>query len=88
MTEDTNAFIPLYMLMATALGFMIGLALGDETRRRKNAEDKVDELSEKLQQFDLAGPAPRQQLRRILVIVSDTHKKLSAVSKGIRKPTA
>jgi hypothetical protein len=79
MTENT-AFIPLWMLVMAAFGFMIGWALGDEVRRRKNAEERVDELRDQLKHS--AVPA---QLREIRSVINDAHKHILAVSKGLEK---
>ena len=79
MTENT-ASIPLWMLIMAAFGFMIGWALGDEVRRRKNAEERVDELRDQLKHS--AVPA---QLREIRSVINDAHRHILAVSKGLEK---
>ena len=68
------------MLIMAAFGFMIGWALGDEVRRRKNAEERVDELRDQLKHS--AVPA---QLREIRSVINDAHKHILAVSKGLEK---
>jgi hypothetical protein len=75
------------MLMAVALGFMMGWACGDEVRRRKNAEARVDELSTTMEKMYSKRPPPEEQLKRIAIVVNDAHKQISAVSKALIKPT-
>jgi hypothetical protein len=47
MTENM-AFFPLWILLFASFGFAIGWALGDEVRRRKNAEERVEDLRDQL----------------------------------------
>jgi hypothetical protein len=84
MIEDTASFVPIYMLLSVTVGFMIGMALGDETRRRKNAEGRVEDLSQRLEKASFAT-APEGQIKKILYIVADIHKQVLAVSKGLQK---
>ena len=62
------------MLIFIALGLMIGMALGDEARRRKNAEEQLEDLREQL-----------VQSREIRAVLNDTHRRVVAVSKGLEK---
>ena len=48
MIEGIPNYVPIYMLLAVSLGFLIGWACGDEYRRRVNAEEQVIELGEEL----------------------------------------
>ena len=48
MIEGIPNYVPIYMLLAVILGFLIGWACGDEYRRRVHAEEQVSELSEDL----------------------------------------
>ena len=69
MIEETPNYLSIWMLLAVSLGFMIGWACGDEYRRRIHAEERVDELSEELDEL-------KQQIK----LRSNTPS--SAVSKG------
>jgi hypothetical protein len=79
MTEDM-AFFPLWMLLLASFGFAIGWALGDEVRRRKNAEERVEDLREQLKHSAITA-----QLREIRSVNNDAHKHILAVSKGLQK---
>lgn len=80
MTEEM-AFLPLWLLLFASFGFAIGWALGDEVRRRKNSEQRVEDLRDQLKHS--AIPA---QLREIRSVINDAHKHILAVSKGLQKP--
>ena len=89
MTEETIAFIPLWMLISTSLGFMIGWLCGDEARRRIHAEDRLNELSQPkqtLQQILSNTQVIEQNLLQQRRVLNDAHKRITAVSKGLQKP--
>jgi uncharacterized membrane protein YccC len=85
MTEN-EALIPLWLLLMVSFGFMIGWALGDEVRRRKNAEDQVDDLRERLASACRALPAQDHQLKEMRGVLNDAHRLIHAVSKSLEKP--
>jgi cell division protein FtsB len=69
MIEETLIYLLIYMLLAVSFGFVIGWACGDEYRRRVNAEEQVDELSEAV-----------EDLKEQIKLLSNTPSP--AVSKG------
>jgi hypothetical protein len=71
------------MLVFIALGLMFGMALGDEVRRRKNAEEQVEDLRAQLKRTPV--PLQERQLREMRSILNDAHKLIHAVSKGLGK---
>jgi hypothetical protein len=44
MIDNAADSLPIWMLLAASFGFMIGWTCGDETRRRKNAEQQLHDL--------------------------------------------
>jgi len=82
MSEDTAVTIA-WMLIFIALGLMIGMALGDEVRRRKNAEEQVEDLRDQLKRVPV--PLQERQLKEIRSVLNDAHKHILAVSKGLEK---
>ena len=42
MIEGIPNYLPIWMLLAVGLGFLMGWACGDEYRRRIHAEDQVE----------------------------------------------
>ena len=73
------------MMLAMGLGLAIGWTAGDQTRRRKYAEQRLVELSQKHEQTTIET----QPILRILTqqrgILNDIHKRIMAVSKGLQK---
>jgi hypothetical protein len=79
--NEGNSYTLLYMLMAVALGFMMGWGFGEQTARKESAEDLIGELRDRLHSStDLT-----RQLKQVQAVLNDLHKKVSAVSKGLGK---
>jgi hypothetical protein len=82
MTEDP--YILLWILIFTASGLMVGWTLGDEVRRRRCAEEKIEDLRVQLKHAPV--PLQERQLREMRSVLNDAHKHILAVSKGLEKP--
>ena len=82
--SESTAVMPLWGMIFIALGLMIGMALGDEVRRRKNAEEQVEDLRDQLKRALV--PLQERQLREMRSVLNDAHKHILAVSKGLEKP--
>jgi hypothetical protein len=65
MIKEITDYLPIFMLLAVSLGFLIG----DESRRRIHAEERVIELTEDL-----------EDLKRQIKLLSNT--PTPAVTKG------
>jgi hypothetical protein len=72
--------------LSVGLGLMLGWVCGDEVRRRKNAEARVEDLHLHLEQAASQVPTPERQLREIRKVLNDAHKHILAVSKALKKP--
>ena len=79
--NDGTALMLLWALIFAAVGLMVGVKLGDEARRRRCAEDKVDELRDQLQHTGVSA----RQLKEMRSVLNDVHKHILAVSKGLEK---
>ena len=86
MTENTVAMM-LYMLMAAAFGFMVGWTCGEQVCRRQHAEERVEELTEQLDDIRSAYPKFDRQFKELRSVLNDTHKHILAVSKALQKTT-
>jgi hypothetical protein len=68
MIEGIPNYLPIWMLLAVGLGFLMGWACGDEYRRRIHAEEQVSELSEELddlkEQIKLLSSTPSQAVSK------------------------
>jgi hypothetical protein len=49
MIEESAAFLPIWMVISAAFGFMIGEAYGDQARHRKCLEQANADLRDQLQ---------------------------------------
>ena len=85
--NDYTFWILFAMVMAGSLGLMLGVVLGDEVRRRKCAEARIDELGRRLEKASFKTLPPEAQLKRMALILNDAHKQISAVTKAVVKPT-
>ena len=72
-------------LLYVGLGLLAGWFWGDEVRRRKNAEAKVDDLGKQLHHASFKTPPPEAQLKKIAIVLNDAHKLIHTVSKGLEK---
>ncbi len=76
------------VLLSVGLGLIAGWTCGDEVRRRKNAEAKVEDLRQHLQHACSGAPTQERQLKEMRSILNDAHKHILAVSKGLKNPPA
>lgn len=70
-------------LILAGFSLAVGLALGNELRRRRSAEDQLHELRSQLKHA--RGPLPERQLREIRGVLNDAHKHIVAVTKALEK---
>lgn len=85
MIENSADFLPIWMLMSAAFGFMIGDALGDSRRRRKCLEQDNEDLRDRLDEAHAGGEPVYRQLKQQRGILNDIHKNVTAVSKALEK---
>jgi len=84
--NDNTFLILLATVIAGSLGLLLGLILGDEVRRRKCAEARLDEMNERLEKVSFKEMPPEAQLKKMAMVLNDAHKKITAVSKALVKP--
>ena len=72
-------------LLSVGLGLLAGWFWGDEVRRRKNAEAKVDDLGKRLEKASFKVIPPEAQLKKMAFVLNDAHKLIHTVSKGLEK---
>jgi hypothetical protein len=70
-------------LIFAGFSLAVRLALGNELRRRRSAEEQVEEL--RSQPKHVRGPLPERQLREIRGVLNDAHKHIRAVTKALEK---
>ena len=82
MIEEAQDFIPIWMLLSAAFGFLIGEARGDSTRHRKCLEQINDDLRD---QIEKAEEKVQRELNRQRAVINDIHKRMTVVTKGLQK---
>jgi hypothetical protein len=81
--EQMADFIPIWMLLSAAFGFLVGEACGDQARHRKCLEQNNAELRDQLQQP--RSPDLHRELAQQRKVINDIHRRVVAVSKGLEK---
>ena len=85
MIDDSAAFLPIWMLISAALGFMIGDAYGNQTRHRKCIEQANADLRDQLQNAQPCTPTLQCKLDQQRRVINDIHKRIVAVTKSLEK---
>jgi len=85
MTENSADFLPLWMLLSAAFGFLIGDVFGDSRRHRKCLEQINHDLHDQLAKASAADEPLDRELKSQRGIINDIHRRLLAVSKGLEK---
>jgi hypothetical protein len=85
MIESSADFVPIWMLIAAAFGFMVGEACGDHFRHQKCLKEANEELRDRLQET-MANTKPIQlALKEQRGVINDIHSRLVAVSKTLKE---
>ena len=74
--------------MDAALGFMAGEAVGGQARVREYLEQANEDLRQQLKAARPDASHLQQELARQRRAINDIHKRILAVTKGLRKPTS
>jgi methylthioribose-1-phosphate isomerase len=85
MIEEAQDFIPFWMLLSAAFGFLIGEAYGDKARHRKCLEQTNADLRDQLKKAQPCAPVLQTALDQQRRIVNDIHKRVLAVTKALEK---
>lgn len=87
MIENSADFLPIWMLMSAAFGFMIGDAFGDSRRHRKCLEQANEDLHDALEKARAFEETLLEALRQQRGLLDEIHGYLLPVPKGSEKPT-
>jgi len=85
MIEESQAVIPMWMLLSAAFGFLAGEAFGDSRRHRKCLEETNDDLRDQIQNAPPCTPTLQCELKQQRRIINDIHKRVLAVTKSLEK---
>jgi hypothetical protein len=85
MIEQSADFIPIWMVLSAACGFMVGDAFGDSLRHRKCLEQANDNLRDELAKARVSEEPLHRELRQQRGVINDIHKRVAAVTKTLEK---
>ena len=83
--ESAADFLPIWMLLSAAFGFLIGDAFGDSTRHRNRLQQANADLRGRLEKTHVCEEPVRQAIKQQCGVLNDIHKHVTAVSKGLEK---
>ena len=85
MTENPADFVPIWMILSAAFGFIVGEACGDNYRHRKCLQQTNQELHYRLQEAAAETKPIQRALKEQRGVINDIYNRLLAVSKGLEK---
>ena len=85
MIENSADTLPIWMILSTAFGFLIGELCGDHRRHRKCLQEANEELRDRIQEPAADPKLLQRALKEQRGVINDIHKHLLAVSKGLEK---
>jgi hypothetical protein len=83
--ESAADFLPIWMLLSAAFGFLIGDAFGDSRRHRKCLEQANEDLRDELEKADACEEPLHRALKQQRGVINDIHKQMVAVTKALQK---
>jgi hypothetical protein len=85
MTDNPADFVPIWMILSAAFGFIIGEVCGDHSRHRKCLQEANEELRNRLEEAATDMKPIQRALKEQRGVINDIHSRLLAVSKGLEK---
>jgi len=82
MIDESAAYLPLWMLMSAAFGFLIGEACGNNARHRKCLEQANDDLRDELERARESQDPLLRLLEQQRDAINDIHDYLLPSKKG------
>ncbi len=88
MIEQAADFLPAWMVLSAAFGFIVGEACGGQTRLRKYLEQANADLRDQLQKAQPCEQTLQHALAQQRRVINDIHKRVAAVTKRFEKPAS
>jgi DNA invertase Pin-like site-specific DNA recombinase len=85
MIEESQDFLPIWMLLSAAFGFIAGEACGGQARLKKYLEQANADLRDQLQTAQSSTPDLQHALDQQRRVINDIHKRIVAVTKSLEK---
>jgi hypothetical protein len=83
--EDPGTFLPIWIVLSAAFGFIVGDGFGESIGRRNCLEQTNAELRDQLEKARASEEPLRSELKGLRGEINDIHKRVVAVSKGLGK---
>jgi hypothetical protein len=85
MIEKSADFLPIWMVLSAAFGFLIGDAFGDSLRHRRCLEQVNEDLRDELEKARMSKEPLHRELRQQRSVINDIHRRVVAVTKSLEK---
>ena len=85
MIDESAAFLPVWMVLSAAFGFLAGDAFGDSVRHRKCLEQANEELRDQLEKTRDNDQPLHRTLKQQRGVINDIHKQIATVTKALQK---
>jgi hypothetical protein len=88
MIEQSADFIPIWMVLSAAFGFIAGETCGGQARLRKYLEQANADLRDQLNNMQSCTPNLQHAIDQQRRVINDIHRRIVAVTKGFEKPAS
>jgi hypothetical protein len=88
MIDESTAFLPMWMVLSAAFGFIVGKTCGGQARLRKYLEQPNADLRDQLHNAQPCTPDLQRMLDQQRPVINDIHKRIVAVTKSLEKPNS
>jgi uncharacterized protein YlxW (UPF0749 family) len=84
MIDESAAFLPAWMFLSAAFGFMIGDAFGDSLRYRKCLQQNNEDLRDELEKVRAENEQLLREIKERRGVINDIHKRVVVISKTLQ----
>ena len=85
MIDESAAFLPVWMVLSAAFGFLAGDAFGDSVRHRKCLQQSNEELRGQLEKAHVNEEPLHRAITQQRGVINDIHKQITTVTKALQK---
>jgi septal ring factor EnvC (AmiA/AmiB activator) len=83
--DDPGTFLPIWMMLSAAFGFIVGDGFGDAIRHRQCLQQTNAELRDQLRNVQSGDDSLHREIKQQRGVINDIHKQIVAVSKTLQK---
>ena len=85
MIEESAAFLPVWMVLSAAFGFLAGEVFGDSVRHKKCLEQANEELRSQLEKAHVNEEPLHRAITQQRGVINDIHKQITTVTNALQK---